>query len=110
MQYVIWLAPFAILNISLLNRKTQNKMLKLYVVWQVFELLFQYAFFQNILTNTGKSRGILLANVEFSEIEYGVTSLTRYVVFILFVSQLIRKVYDEKKGTNINQVRGRNQN
>lgn len=109
MQYVIWLAPFAILNISLLNRKTQNKILKLYVVWQVFELLFQYAFFQNILTNTGKSRGILLANVEFSEIEYGVTSLTRYVVFILFVSQLIRKVYDEKKGTNINQVRGRNQ-
>jgi hypothetical protein len=103
MQYVIWLAPFAILNISMLKRNSQKKFLKLYVIWQGFELFFQYAFFQNILTNTGKSRGIDLANVEISELQYGLASFARYSVFVLFFILLLRKIYEEKNGASTNK-------
>jgi len=99
MQYVIWLAPFAVLNISILRRSVQKNMIALYSFWQFFELLFQFAFFQNILTNTGKSRGMKLANVEFSEIQYGVTSVIRYTNFLLFVCVLMFQIYQENLRT-----------
>jgi hypothetical protein len=104
MQYVIWLAPFAVLNISILRRSVQKNMIALYSFWQFFELLFQFAFFQNILTNTGKSRGMKLANVEFSEIQYGVTSVIRYTIFLLFVCVLMFQIYQESRRANAKHI------
>jgi uncharacterized membrane protein len=108
MQYVIWLAPFAVISLSMLQRKTQKSLIKLYLIWQFFELLFQFAFFQNILTNTGKSRGMVLANVEFTEFQYGLTSIARYLAFILFVVQLVKAIYNERKHSYAIKTQGKN--
>ena len=104
MQYVIWLAPFAAICISALGRKFQLRTIRAYLVWQATELLFQYAFFQNILTNTGKSQGIKLATIEFSEIEYGLASAIRYLTFLTFVIILINANLAQAKSRNLQKL------
>ena len=104
MQYVIWLAPFAAICISALGRKLQLRTIRAYLAWQATEFLFQYAFFQNILTNTGKSQGIQLATIEFSEIEYGLASAMRYLTFLTFVIILIHANLAQAKLRNLHKL------
>ena len=83
MQYVIWLASLAVLAIYYLNKERQMKILVLYVIWQASELLFQYSFFQKILTGT--SRGTATpASPEISDNFYASVGLARYLLAVAF--------------------------
>jgi uncharacterized membrane protein len=87
MQYVIWLASLAMLAIFVLAKKSQFKILALYGVWQASELLFQYSFFQWVLTSTYKGTATP-ASPAISDSFYGVTGIVRYGVAIVFTITL----------------------
>jgi uncharacterized membrane protein len=96
MQYVIWLASLATLAISYLNRERQIKMLILYGIWQVSELVFQFSFFQNILTN--KFAGTTTpASPQITATEYGVAGLIRYLLAITFTLALAHYLNAQRK-------------
>lgn len=87
MQYVIWLASLAVLAIFLLEKKYQLKILVFYGIWQASELLFQYSFFQRILTGTYKGTATP-ASPEISDGFYAGAGLIRYGLAIGFTLTL----------------------
>ncbi len=93
MQYVIWLASLAVLAVFLLEKKYQLKILVFYGIWQASELLFQYSFFQRILTGTYKGTATP-ASPEISDGFYAGAGLIRYglaVGFTLTLAILLSK-------------------
>ena len=93
MQYVIWLASLAVLAVFLLEKKYQVKILVFYAIWQASELLFQYSFFQRILT--GRYKGTATpASPEISDGFFAGVGLIRYglaVGFTLTLAILLSK-------------------
>ena len=87
MQYVIWLASLAVLAVFLLEKKYQMKILVFYGIWQASELLFQYSFFQRILTGTYKGTATP-ASPEISDGFYAGAGLIRYGLAIGFTLTL----------------------
>jgi len=87
MQYVIWLASLAVVAIFILEKKSQLKVLIFYGVWQASELLFQYSFFQRILTGTYKGSATP-ASPEISDGFYAWAGLIRYGLAIGFTVTL----------------------
>jgi uncharacterized membrane protein len=87
MQYVIWLASLAVLAIFLLEKKYQVRILVFYGIWQASELLFQYSFFQRILTGTYKGTATP-ASPEISNSFYAGAGLIRYGLAIGFTVTL----------------------
>ena len=87
MQYVIWLASLVVLAVFLLDKKYQRKMLIFYGFWQASELLFQYSFFQRILTGSYKGTATP-ASPEISDGFYAGTGLIRYGLAIGFTLAL----------------------
>ena len=87
MQYVIWLASLAVLAVFLLEKKYQAKILIFYGIWQASELLFQYSFFQRILTGSYKGTATP-ASPEISDSFYAGTGLIRYGLAIGFTLTL----------------------
>ncbi len=87
MQYVIWLASLAVLAIFLLEKKYQMKIFVFYGIWQASELLFQYSFFQRILTGTYKGTATP-ASPEISDGFYAGAGLIRYGLAIGFTLTL----------------------
>jgi uncharacterized membrane protein len=83
MQYVIWLASLAVLAIYYLNKESQIKILAFYGIWQASELLFQYSFFQRILTGTYRGTQTP-ASPEISDSFYASVGLLRYLLAIAF--------------------------
>lgn len=87
MQYVIWLASLAVLAVFLLEKKMQLRILVFYGIWQASELLFQYAFFQRILTGTYRGTATP-ASPEISDGFYAGAGLVRYGLAIGFTVTL----------------------
>ena len=87
MQYVIWLASLAVLAIFYLSKESQKKILTFYGIWQASELLFQYSFFQRILTGTFKGTATP-ASPEISDGFYATAGLVRYGLAIAFTLTL----------------------
>lgn len=87
MQYVIWLASLAVLAVFLLDKKYQMKVLVFYGIWQASELIFQYSFFQRILTGTYKGTATP-ASPEISDGFYAGAGLIRYGIAIGFTLTL----------------------
>ena len=59
MQYVIWLTSLAVITLAYISKRNRESLIYIFIVWQAFELAFQYSFFQRILTNTyAKACGI----------------------------------------------------
>jgi len=87
MQYVIWLASLAVLAVFLLEKKYQVRILVFYGIWQVSELLFQYSFFQRILTGTYNGTATP-ASPEISNSFYAGAGLIRYGLAIGFTVTL----------------------
>lgn len=87
MQYVIWLASLAILAVFLLEKKFQSRILVFYAIWQVSELIFQYSFFQRILTGSYKGTATP-ASPEISDGFYAGTGLVRYGLAVGFTLTL----------------------
>lgn len=83
MQYVIWLASLAVLAIYYLNKESQIRILAFYGIWQASELLFQYSFFQRILTGTYRGTQTP-ASPEISDSFYASVGLLRYLLAIAF--------------------------
>lgn len=96
MQYVIWLASLAVLAIGYLNKERQTKMLVVYGVWQISELVFQYSFFQNILTNTYAGTATP-ASPQVTSTDYGVAGVIRYTLAVLFTFALAHYLNTQRK-------------
>ena len=94
MQYVIWLAALALITIENLEKSKQKATLLAYIFWQASELLFQYSFFQNILTNTYANTETP-AKPQISSTFYGLSGLFRYLMIsgftILLASYFVTK-------------------
>ncbi len=88
MQYVLWLAPLAVLCIASLPKKYIMPATYLYGAWQGIELLFRITYFQNWVSNLSASRGTPISN-PISDQLYGSVALTRYVTFSIFVISII---------------------
>jgi uncharacterized membrane protein len=91
MQYIIWLTPFALMAINQLPKFKQKKVLFLFLIWQIFEFLFQYSFFQNILTNSSQNSEQLTLATTISDFEYGIVSFVRYIAYLSFSLILIQR-------------------
>ena len=96
MQYVIWLASLAVLAIFLLEKKYQVRILVFYGIWQASELLFQYSFFQRILTGTYKGTATP-ASPEISDGFYAGAGLIRYGLAIGFTVTLAILLIRQRK-------------
>lgn len=96
MQYVIWLAALAVLALAHLSQKRQFTMLYIYAIWQASELVFQYSFFQQILTNINANTATP-ASPQISSSTYATTGIIRYTLAVLFTVLLARYLYQEKK-------------
>jgi uncharacterized membrane protein len=100
MQYVIWLASLAVLAIGYLSKERQIKMLVLYGVWQISELVFQYSFFQNILTNTYAGTATP-ASPQVTSMDYGVAGAIRYTLAVAFTFALAHYLTAQRKQDSI---------
>jgi hypothetical protein len=96
MQYVIWLAALAVLALAHLSQKRQFTMLYIYAIWQASELVFQYSFFQNILTNINANTATP-ASPQVSSSTYATICIVRYTLAVLFTVLLAKYLYQEKK-------------
>lgn len=96
MQYVIWLASLAVLAISYLSKDRQTKMLVFYGIWQVSELVFQYSFFQSILTNAYAGTATP-ASPQVTSTEYGISGLIRYTLAVIFTFTLAHYLSAQRK-------------
>jgi uncharacterized membrane protein len=96
MQYVIWLAALAVLALAHLSQKRQFTMLYIYAIWQASELVFQYSFFQQILTNINANTATP-ASPQISSTTYAMTGIVRYTLAALFTVLLAKYLYQEKK-------------
>jgi uncharacterized membrane protein len=96
MQYVIWLASLAVLAIGYLSKERQNKVLILYGIWQASELLFQYSFFQNVLTNTYAGTETPVSP-QVTSMEYGIVGIFRYSLAIVFTLALAHYLNAQRK-------------
>jgi hypothetical protein len=93
MQYVIWLSSLAVLAIYYLQKNKQLPVLIFYGIWQASELLFQYSFFQRILTGTYRNSATP-ASPEISDTFYGTVGIIRYsiaIAFTVFLAVLLNK-------------------
>lgn len=88
MQYIIWLAPLAVLAIASLPKRNVLIATYLYGAWQGFELLFRITYFQNWVTNLSAARGTPVSN-PVSDMLYGSLASARYVLVASFVTYMI---------------------
>ena len=91
MQYVLWLTPLAIYAISCLSKINQKFMLRIYLIWQLSELLFNTAYFNNLWWSlSDQQTGI-------PNEEYAMFAILRYLIFLVFTYFLIDKERAERK-------------
>jgi hypothetical protein len=100
MQYIIWLAPLAVIAISKVNEKFLRPLVFSFVVWQGAEILFQFSFFQNILTDLNRADAPTV--IDISGFAYGVISSFRYTCAVAFTLMVIwalnqTKIYESQK-------------
>ncbi len=95
MQYVIWLTPLMIISISSLKKKSRSKTIFAFIAWQATELLFRWAYFQNLLTNVYLSRGQEITN-QVSDQVYGSISIIRYFTFLVAASILVKELWKDQ--------------
>jgi uncharacterized membrane protein len=96
MQYIIWLTALAVLALAKLTKERQNFALLTFISWQLFDLIYQYSFFQNILTNMAKTNGTAFER-PISTHTYGVIGIIRYVLAVTFFIHLGVLLYSQKK-------------
>jgi len=83
MQYVIWLSALAVLTISQISKRNRESIIYIYILWQALELAFQYAFFQNILTNTYAKTETPMT-IQVSTTAYAYIGVFRYLIAVIF--------------------------
>jgi uncharacterized membrane protein len=89
MQYVIWLSALAVLTFSYLKREHKELLIYVYILWQSFELAFQYSFFQKILTSTYANTATPMTTT-VSNTAYGYVGVARYILAVIFALLLAK--------------------
>jgi uncharacterized membrane protein len=89
MQYILWLAPLAVLTIASLPKKYIMPATYIFGAWQGMELLFRITYFQNWVTNLSAARGTPVGN-PISDQLYGGLAVARYLVLLFFVGFLVK--------------------
>ena len=96
MQYVIWLTSLAVISMYKISEKSKVLMIYIFILWQASELIFQYSFFQKLLTDiyakTDTPMTIAVTNTMYASI-----GAVRYVLAILFTGLLARYLFEAKK-------------
>jgi len=101
MQYVIWLSALAVLAISQISKRQRESIIYIYILWQALELAFQYAFFQNILTNTYAKTETPMT-IQVSTNAYAYIGVVRYLVAVIF-ALILAKHLRSKNSIEIQQ-------
>jgi uncharacterized membrane protein len=96
MQYVLWMAPLAVLTISTLPKKYIMQATYIYGAWQGIELLFRITYFQNWVTNLSALRGTPVGN-PISDQLYGGIAVTRYIIVFAFCWYLFKVKHSTNK-------------
>jgi uncharacterized membrane protein len=94
MQYVIWLSALAVLTISQISKRNRESIIYIYILWQAIELAFQYAFFQNILTNIHAKTETPMT-IQVSTTAYAYIGLARYLVAVVFTLTLAKHLHSK---------------
>jgi uncharacterized membrane protein len=96
MQYVIWLASLAVICMDRISKRNREFLIYIFAIWQASELVFQYSFFQKLLTDiyaqTDTPMSIAVTNTMYASI-----GVVRYCFAILFASLLARYIFEAKK-------------
>jgi len=92
MQYVIWLTSLAVITLAYLSKRNRESLIYIFVIWQAFELAFQYSFFQRILTNTYANTDTPMT-ISVSTNAYASIGVIRYLLAVLFTILLARYLY-----------------
>ncbi len=92
MQYVIWLTSLAVLTFAYLTKRSQESLIYVFVLWQAFELAFQYSFFQKILTSTYANTDTPMT-IAVSNNAYATIGAIRYLLAVTFTILLAKSLY-----------------
>jgi len=92
MQYVIWLTSLAVITIAYISKRNRESLIYIFIIWQAFELAFQYSFFQRILTNTYANSDTPMT-ITVSTNAYASIGVIRYSLAVLFTVLLARYLY-----------------
>ena len=111
MQYVIWLSALAVLTFSYLKREHKELLVYVYILWQSFELAFQYSFFQKILTSTYANTATPMT-ITVSNTAYGYVGVARYILAVIFALLLAKFFFAANAGSVQSQenIKSRQQN
>jgi hypothetical protein len=79
-----------------ISKKKQEYLIYIFSVWQVSELVFQYSFFQKLLTDiyakTETPMTIAVSNTTYASI-----GAVRYILAVLFALLLAKYLFEAKK-------------
>jgi len=92
MQYVIWLTSLAVITLAYITKRNRDSLIYIFIVWQAFELAFQYSFFQKILTDAYKNTDTPMT-ITVSNNAYASIGVIRYLLAVLFAILLGRYLY-----------------
>ena len=92
MQYVIWLTSLAVITLAYISKRNRDSLIYIFIIWQAFELAFQYSFFQKILTDAYKNTDTPMT-ITVSNNAYASIGVIRYLLAVLFTILLGRYLY-----------------
>jgi uncharacterized membrane protein len=92
MQYVIWLTSLAVITLAYISKRNRDSLIYIFIIWQAFELAFQYSFFQKILTDAYKNTDTPMT-ITVSNNTYASIGVIRYLLAVLFTILLGRYLY-----------------
>jgi uncharacterized membrane protein len=92
MQYVIWLTSLAAITLAHISKRNRDSLIYIFIIWQAFELAFQYSFFQKILTDAYKNSDTPMT-ITVSNNAYASIGVIRYLLAVLFTILLGRYLY-----------------
>jgi uncharacterized membrane protein len=92
MQYVIWLTSLAVITLAYISKRNRDSLIYIFIIWQVFELAFQYSYFQRILTDAYANTATPMT-ITVSTNVYGSVGVIRYSLAVLFTVLLARYLY-----------------
>jgi uncharacterized membrane protein len=92
MQYVIWLTSLAVITLAYISKRNRDSLVYIFIIWQAFELAFQYSFFQKILTDAYKNTDTPMT-ITVSNNAYASIGVIRYLLAVLFTILLGRYLY-----------------
>lgn len=99
MQYVIWLTSLGVLALHEALKNKDDLLFSFFGIWQLSELLFQFSFFQRILTNTQTDSSPPVVP-QISNTVYAWIGIFRYSLILIFTILLCLKTINSERKTD----------